>query len=188
MANSNANVITRDLHGKFGDQVVFRTSDGESITANVPDTYNATPSEAQLAVRERFKEATLWAKNTLADPDMLAAYSAKATGRMTAYTLAVADYLRAPKVTRIDVTGYSGHAGDIIFIKAIDDFKVKEVKVGIVGPDGNVLEKGNCVADANGIFWLYTATAENDPPQGTVITATAKDNPGNTGSMSVTIA
>lgn len=181
-------MITRNLHGKFGDQVVFRTSDGETITANVPDTYNSKPSEAQLAARERFREAVLWAKSTLADPEKLAEYSAKASRHMTAYTLAITDYLRAPKIIEIDVTNYSGHAGDLIAVKAIDDFKVKEVKVVIAGPDGTILEKGACELAVSGIYWMYTATAENDPPQGSVITATAKDNPGHTGTMSVTIA
>ena len=188
MANSTANVITRDLHGKFGDQVVFRTKDGETITANVPDTYNSRPSAAQLAVRERFHMAVLWARKFLADPDNLAAYAAKAKKRMTAYSTAIADYLRAPQVTGIDVTGYSGHAGNIIVVKAYDDFKVKEVRVVITGPNGNILEQGACVSDDYGVFWTYVATTENDPPQGLVITATAKDNPGNTGTMTVTIS
>ncbi len=188
MSNSNGNVITRGLHGKFGDQVVFRVKNGNSITANVPNIKQSKPVGGQAEVRERFRMAAQWAKKVLTDPVQLAAYKAKAKNNMTAFSTAVADFLCPPKVTGIDTSGYSGHAGDIIAVNASDNFNIKEVSVMLCRADGTLIEKGACQADDSGNGWNYTCEKDNDTPGGMKITAVAIDNPGHTGTLTVTVA
>ena len=187
MSNSRENVITRRLHGKFGDQVVFRTRNGKSVTADIPKRSRKQATTPQVHTRDRFKLASIWAKTTLEDPAMLAAYAAKATDGKTAYVLAVTDFLKPPRISEISVAGYSGHPGDVIRVAAFDDFMVVDVKVKIRDAAGTLLEEGTCLPDSRRMFWLYTATVEVTDLTGVEITAIATDNPDHTGEDTVVI-
>jgi hypothetical protein len=187
MSNSRENVITRRLHGKFGDQVVFRTRNGKSVTADVPKRSRKQAATTQVKTRDRFKLASIWAKSTLEDADMLAAYSAKATDGKTAYVLAVTDFLKPPRISEISVAGYHGHPGDVIRVAAFDDFMVVTVKVQIKDATGTLIEAGACQPDSRRMFWLYTATTEVIDLTGVEITAIATDNPEHTGEDTVVI-
>ena len=187
MSNSKENVITRHLHGKFGDQVVFRTRNGQSFASNMPKAASGSPSAAQLEVRDRFRMAAIWAKNALADPILLAAYQAKAKDGQTPYVLAMTDFLKPPRISEINDSGYNGHVGDEILVSAIDDFKVTGVSVVITDPSDVLIEEGQCQPDGTGMYWKYTATVEVAALSGVEITAVAKDNPGHTGESTVTL-
>ena len=187
MSNSKDNVITRNLHGKFGNQVVFKTRDGKSISANVPKTSTAAPVASQIATRDRFRKAVIWAKNALADPDQLAAYQAAATNDKTAFVVAVTDFLKPPRISEVDCSAYKGHAGDKIMVFAIDDFKVKEVSVKICDPAGTVIESGACQPDVSAQNWQYTSMTKIASLTGMVVTAKATDNPGHSVEAAVTL-
>jgi hypothetical protein len=58
---------------------------------------------------------------------MKAAYAAKAKKGWTAYNAAVADFLNAPDIDTIDLSGYTGQPGDPIRIIVTDDYKVQEL-------------------------------------------------------------
>ena len=185
MSNSRENVITRRLRGKFGDQVVFRTRNGKSFTANIPGKFKGTPGSAQVAARDRFRLASLWARAILANPEMAALYAARATNGRTPYVTALTDFLRPPRIAEIDCSGYHGHAGDEIRVSAFDDFRVKEVRVAILAADGTVLEEGTCVPDEFGMLWLYKATTDVLTLDGVTAHAIATDHPGHQGAGSV---
>ena len=187
MSNSRENVITRHLHGKFGDQVVFRTRNGQSIAANVPKAAKGNPTAAQVEVRDKFRMAAKWAKNVLADPIQLAVYQAKAKNGQTPFVLAVTDFLKPPRISEIDLSGYNGHVGDKILVSAIDDFNVKEVSLKITDPAGELIEEGQCQPDESDMYWQFTATVEVPSLSGVGITAVAMDNPGHTGESTVTL-
>lgn len=164
---------------------MFRTRNGKSITADVPKRTNKKPAISQVETRDKFRFASIWAKKILADPGMLAAYAEKATGGKTPYVIAMTDFLKPPRIPEISVSGYKGHAGDIISVTAFDDFKVTEVQVKIADAAGNLLEEGSCQPDSFGMYWLYTASTEVPDLAGLEITATATDNPGHTGEGTV---
>jgi hypothetical protein len=187
MSNSRENVITRSLHGKFGDQVVFRTRNGKSITADIPKRTGKKPAKSQVETRDRFKLASIWARTILADPGMLEAYTAKATNGKTPYVVAMTDYLKPPRISEISAATYKGHAGDVIRVAAFDDFMVAEVKVQIRDAGGNLLEEGACQPDSRRMYWLYVATTEVPSLPGVEITAIATDNPGHTGEGTLVI-
>ena len=187
MSNSRENVITRRLHGKFADQVVFRTRNGKSVTADVPKWSGKKPAASQVQVRDKFKLASIWAKTILTNPDMLAAYTAKATDGKTPYVVALTDYLKPPRISEISTSDYNGHAGDVIRVAAFDDFQVKDVRLRIMDANGNLLEEGACQPDSFGMYWLYNATSEVPVLTGVQITAIARDNPGHTGEEIIVI-
>ena len=173
------------MHGKFGDQLIFRLRDGKSVTANKPKRNLNPPAATQLETRDRFLLASIWAKSILKDPAQKSAYQANATKYKTAYVVAMTDYLKPPRILEIDLKNYEGHTGNVIRVVAFDDFVVTGVTVKLEDPAGNVIEEGACLPGTSEQYWLYTALFDVTPVTGVVVTATATDNPGNTGTASV---
>ena len=174
------NLITKGLSGQLGKALVFRKVGDRTIVATAPST-NADPTEPQKLQRERFKRAAIFAKAQLQDPAVKALYEleARRRGQPNAYNVAISDFFGAPQIGEIDLVAYQGKAGDIIQIKAIDDFDVQQVSVEIFNADGTRLEAGQAVQQNNSSVWIYTATAENANVSGSKIMAKAIDRPGN---------
>lgn len=82
----------------------------------------------------------------------------------------------------MDLSNYSGAAGDPIVIRAHDDFKVTRLLVVVSDASGQKFENGEAVETplASG-RWVYTAT--NAIPQGTTvrIAVAVNDQPGGKG-------
>ena len=180
MAQSKNNVITHGLSGKLGDLIVFRNLNGKTYVSSAPHERTGELSEAQKKNQKRFQEAVLYGKSVFADPATKAAYQAGAPVGQNAYNVAVADFMHAPNINEIDISGYSGKVGDQIKVNATDDFTVKEVAVGIFNEDGSEVEHGLAQLSANGVDWVYTATVNNDSLTGDKIVVQASDLPGHT--------
>jgi hypothetical protein len=179
MAESKNNVITHGLSGKFGDLVVFRQKAGKTLATKAPGERNTEPSPAQLAVRQRFQSASVYAKSVNADPAAKEQYAAVAENGQTAYNVAFADFFRAPDILEIDLSAYNGQAGQPIRVKVTDDFKVKTVKIQIHNADGSLVEEGLALQTGDGPDWTYTTMAINASLSGDKITVMATDNPAN---------
>lgn len=175
MAKVYNNIFVRGLTGSVGEQfVIKRTRSGKTIISNTPTYHeNRVFTPAQLEVHERFKEATLYAK----DAKTQAVYVEKAAGSgMTPYNAAVADWFHMPEVKEIDMQAWTGAVGDIIRIKAVDDVQVTQVNVVIMDHGGTVLEQGAAVKNDSG-WWTYvTQTVIGVSPR---VVASARDLPGN---------
>ena len=176
MAKVKLNPILEQLRGKVGD-LVFKRFGDEIIISRTPDMEGREWSEAQLAARERFRQASVYGKMVMADPDTKAVYEEAAQRRgQPMFSLTIADFLNAPSIDEVDVSEYGGAQGDIVRIQAHDDFEVTQVRVSITDSEGNVLESGDAVVSQG--FWTYTAPT--DVPTGTSvrISVTALDRPG----------
>jgi hypothetical protein len=169
MAKQKDNVVTHGLSGTIGGMLVFHQRAGQTVVAKTPTVSNVE-TEAQRAHRRRFQHAVLYSGGAAA---------AKAKRGQTARNVAVADFLRAPDIELIDLTGYHGKAGDTVRIEATDDFAVREVKVVISNADGSPVEEGYAKQEPTGYEWIYTATAGNDTLEGDRIEVYASDTPGN---------
>jgi hypothetical protein len=100
----------------------------------------------------------------------------------------VRDFLKPPVVKKIDVSNYKGAVGSVIVVNAKDDFRVALVKVSIHSSTGVLVEEGNAILDpVKRRLWNYTATQNNATLTGSVISATATDLPGNSGSLEITV-
>lgn len=179
MGKSDDNVLTHGLRGKIGDLLVFRIVDGKTIVGKAPSTANRTPSQKQLEQQEHFQEAVIYGKTVQVTPQLREQYETKIPEGKSVYQVALADFLKAPKIKEVDVNNYNGQPGSTIRIRATDDFKVKAVTVTINNSDGTLAESGNAIAEANGFDWVYTATASNTTLTGDKITIRASDIPGN---------
>jgi hypothetical protein len=137
-------------------------------------------SEKQIETQKRFQQAVIYAKVANSTPEMNERYIAKAKKLkgMTAYNVAVADFYNAPNIDTVDLSAYTGAAGDEIRIIASDDFAVKSVNVHISNVDGTLVEEGEAVSTVENL-WIYTAVVDNENPEGYKIVVTASDFPGN---------
>ncbi len=81
----------------------------------------------------------------------------------------------------------TGQIGDQIRVRAIDNFRVTEVKVSIHDASDTLVESGLATLSPNNIDWTYDATTLHSDLAGTKVTAEAKDTPGNKKLETVTI-
>jgi len=179
MAKVRNNILVRGLSGAVGEQFVIRKDKaGRTIVSNKPEfDENRQFSEAQLAQQEAFREASAYAQ-TAKDQEV---YVAKAEGTpLHPRNVAMADWLHEPQIKDIDLSGWSGLAGQVIRIQAVDDVQVRQVTVVITDEAGTVLEQGAAVK-GDDLWWDYTTTqpASGNPK----VIVSAEDLPGHIAKM-----
>ncbi len=180
MTKIKNNPIMKGASGMLGDVVVYREHRGNVVMSNRPKRSSIlTPSQEHA--RSNFLRAVKYAKRQVADPVAKVEYQPSPTSRFTsAYAVAVSDYLTAPTISLVDVSRYAGAVGDVIFIKASDDFKVVSVFVTILKADGSVLEQGEAVLQPDGVEeYDYTATVAFPKAPGMKVVVAVRDKPGN---------
>ncbi|MBI4672648.1 MAG: hypothetical protein HY741_13395 [Chloroflexi bacterium] len=92
MAKTKLNPILEQIRGQVGD-LVFKRYQGETILARKPDLEGVEPTAAQLAHRERFRQAALYGKLVLADPETKTIYEQAAQERgQPVFSLTLADF------------------------------------------------------------------------------------------------
>ena len=178
MAKVGKNVLTRGLSGKVGNLVVFRHNGDGTIMSAAPGKRTRPLTESQQLHLQQFKEAVIYAKSVMADPDKKAAYQAAVNNGRSAYNLAVADFIKPPVITEMDISNYTGQAGGKIRVRATDNFKISEIRVTIFKSDDTIVESGIATADVNGLDWFYLSTQVNNAMTGGRIVSTAIDLPG----------
>ena len=187
MARVTRNLLLQGLSGKISGLVVRQVGDQTIVQAAEAKGQRPARSPRQQAHLDRMYQAQLYAKAQLRDPAALALYTTGISTRCTsAYTVAVADYMKAPIVTALIINAYHGQPGDVIRVQATDNFAVTAVHVRISLPDGILLEEGPATLEPDG-SWCYLVTAAQPPAPGTTITATVHDRPGNTASHTATL-
>jgi hypothetical protein len=187
MSKFRFNEITHGLSGKFGALTVFKQVNGKTILARPPKKTEILPTANQLAVQEKFKMATVYAKNILVDPIIKNAYASKAKIGQTAFNVAFADFFNAPSLSLPQLNDYTGQIGDAILVRALDDFKVEQVTVSIFATDGTLIESGEAQLATNGLDWQYNTTALNAALTGSKVVFQATDLPGNTTTLEVNL-
>jgi hypothetical protein len=189
MANVNENLLVRGARGNVGKQFVYRKHGDNTTIARMPTVNkDAVPTEKQAANRESFADAATYAQGVMSSADLKKEYEKKATPGTTAFNIAFRDYLKAPVVNKIDISNYNGTVGSVVVVKAKDDFRVAQVKVSIHSSTGTLVEEGNAILNpVKRTLWNYVTTQNNSNLPGTIISATATDLPGNTGSLDITM-
>jgi hypothetical protein len=149
---------------------------------------NRKPTEKQEDLRENFSAATLYAQAALTNPESKKLYEKRANVSLSAFNVALRDYMKPPKVKKIITSSYTGNPASTIKVKAIDDFRVKAVKVTIHNAAGDLVEEGEATLDPlNKVIWNYAATQLIAILPGSKIKAVAEDIPGNTGELEITL-
>ncbi len=190
MANINENLLVKGARGNVGKQFVYRKHGNDTMIARMPRfNEKAASTEEQLAKRELFASAAMYAQGAIKSAELKKEYQKKAPPGKTAYNMALRDFLKAPVVKKINTEKYNGTPGSTIIIHAKDDFRVAEVKVSIYrASTGDLLEEGYAtLAPINREQWIYTASQVNAVAEPLKIVATATDVPGNTAVLEATV-
>lgn len=188
MADINS-IITGKLNGLLGKELVFREWGGKTIVAKAPRKRKTAPSPEQEELQEKFLLASRYAKAVVkaTDQSMAQGYATVLRPRQNVYSRALEDFLSSPKVKRINTSNYHGTVNDKILVRAVDDFRVVDVRVEIYAPNGTLLEKESADMHSNGLDWTYSVQQANNLLPGTKIKAIATDVPGNEGTLEVTL-
>ena len=179
MAKIKLNPIFEQAHGSVGDLVLKQYGDDLVISRKGdPNSGEATP--AQLAARARFRQAVLYGRQVMADPQVKAQYVkvAKAKGQRL-FSLVVADFFNAPTVDDVELDGYTGQVGDEIIVLAHDDFIVSSVHVEVSDASQAVIESGAASEfPAGSGRWVYAATVNVAASTQVTVRVVATDRPG----------
>jgi hypothetical protein len=188
MSKIKNNPLLKGLSGMLGDVIVFRESRGGMVMANRPKK-PATPSGHQLVTKDKFMEATAYAKGQMLDALSKAEYQAAVNDKTnSAYAVALTDYLKGPRIMSVNVADYNGAIGSRIDIRAIDNFRVQSVRVEIRDSLNAILEQGEAVNDPiNSIFWFYTAQQNIAIAAGMNVRVVVTDKPGNATTQQVVL-
>ena len=174
MARIKNNFAMEGMTGKIGNIFVYRHRNGKTIVSKTPNK-TAPLSEKQKGQTQRFKLAINYASQ-----------EAKKKQNVSAYNVAVADYLTSPIINNID---YSGYTGDVtnqkIIIELDNNTKVIKVNVKIVAKDKSTLEEGEATLLKG--KWQYATTSVNATVQGTKIIVSVTDRPNNTTKKEITL-
>lgn len=91
MARIKKNLITADLQGSIGKQVVFRVRNGKTFASKYPDMSQVKPSRKQLREKSRFAKAVAFAQSIINDPKKKAAY--KTENGQSVFNAAISQYM-----------------------------------------------------------------------------------------------
>lgn len=174
MGKIKNNVVTKGFSGKFGDDLVFRQVDNQTIFAKRSLT-SGVASSRQTEIRNKFTDASNFASAAIDNEQASLTYKlmAEVQGLKSAYVAAMTDYLTLPEIGGVYAAAYKGQVGDTFNIRPRVPYKVISIEVRIVDADGNEIESGS--ATANELKWKYTATVANANVRGSRLLLTARD-------------
>lgn len=185
---STTTELTKTYSGLLGNLVVVKSRKGKSIITMPPVKPEKKLTEKQVNARKNFCDAANYARVVMEkEPELLAAYAARAQKGVSSYIMAVTDFLKPPYVDRIDTSVYNGNVGDKIRVEAGDDFAVEHVSVQIFDASGAMIEHGPCELNARISRWEFTAAVAVTNLTGITITATATDFPNHSTTRSITL-
>ena len=138
-------------------------------------------SQAEVAHRQDFAQAATWAKAALQDEELRPFYEALGKKRdIPARAAAVSDFLKRPTLEALDLSEYTGQAGDPIYFMASDNAGLVDATVTIGDGNGTVFESGAAVeVDADTGYWMYTAQSALPEVSLAAVNVRVSDRPGN---------
>ena len=181
MASVKLNPAFDEVRGRFGNLIFKKLGDREYM-ARMPSLTGLTVTDAQKAVRDKFRKASWYGKMVMADEQARKLYEELAKSRkQPLYSLIMEDFLTDPRVDEVDLSAYSGQAGEKIYVLATDDVQVASVRVAIARGSGEPIESGAAVKAADGSGrWLYTTSASAPPGTPLKVQVSVTDRPGHT--------
>ena len=184
MSRTRNNVITRYTSGSMGDAVF--TSDGNMRSK--PDISQRVWSTSQKSHLTRFQEAKNFARMAISDPELNAYYARLAASKhgLGAWHMAIRDYYYPPSILSADFRNFTGKSGNSISICPDDEFKVMEVGISFLSPQGTMLEEGHQIINDLIEYWHYNLKTDLELVSGLTITIYVTDGPGNITQESLT--
>jgi hypothetical protein len=173
MAIVRDNIIMEGVRGMLGG-VVFRNIRGKTIMSNKPKP-PSRQSQEQRANRDRFRNATIYAKAMMHDPLKKEYYRRKAVklALPNAYTAAITDYMRRITITDI-VTKETKTGTDIVFTARKQDFTINCLTIKALNAAGIDTPSSNATRLYGAVWKLSIAKL----PEGTALQFMMTDDTG----------
>lgn len=172
---------TSPLYGTQGllGGLLFRTVGNKTVVSTHQPASRKKQSELQRHNRNKFAQASRYAKEALRDPARREYYTkqAKKLKVTSAYTAAITDFMRKGKIEHIDTSKYT-KKGTITIKARKKDLDLAEITVRITTPQGHQLAYGPAVRTSTGV-WTYRHPGNAQQHQTANITVEAKDRAGN---------
>ncbi|MGC3947019.1 MAG: hypothetical protein QM762_21295 [Chryseolinea sp.] len=171
------NPAMKGASGTLGGALTYRRVGDRTIVAQKGKKREKLSAKQEVQVAS-FTKASSYAKRALMKPEMKALYERgidKKKHITNAYTVAIQDFLKPPVIHEIDTKDYSGEAGQLIRVRASDNFKVKSVTVSVANAEGEMVETGEALERGKKGLWRYTTTIRRMIVKGSMITAVARD-------------
>jgi hypothetical protein len=187
MSDVELNETIDGYRGSIG-KLIFKKYRGRIIVCR-KGVITKPPTEAQLASRADFQDASAFARTVKANPALLAFYEPIAKQRqVTVRVVAMGDYLKKPTIRPLDLSTYNGRIGDVIKIRADDDLGLAELNVKIVAQDGTPIESDQAVEEGEcSGKWIYTTTKPVVPGTDVFIEVKGVDHAGNEAQITVNL-
>ncbi|MGB3182000.1 MAG: hypothetical protein WBB45_11455 [Cyclobacteriaceae bacterium] len=179
MAVIEKNPWIKGARGMVMDSIVYRQRAGRTIVSAKPRRSARPPSEKQLQHRERFREASRYAKGAARHAIKGPLYAKQADGFNSAYNIALKDYLKAPVIHEVDLNTFRGRRGDILGVYAEDNFGIAELKVSLINEAGEILAYGRAEEVIDNTYFTYRLTTDLPVGDVRVLRAEARDHAGN---------
>jgi len=179
MATLIPNSLVGILHGKLGNLVFVRGKDGRIWVRHRP-VRQASITPGELKGQGLLAAANRYVGEIRQQPERYAIYrsAARLAGKRDC-DLAKADFFHAPIIEDIDLSAYTGAAGEAIRVQARDDFEVMAVEVAVSDIGGIPLEQGSAMLDAQSGRWIYVTQGGVSSAQSiVVVAANASDRAG----------
>jgi hypothetical protein len=166
------------LHGRVDKNFYFRVVNGKTYMSAMPKKRTTKKGVIQKEC-SKFRLAVVYALLARNNAALVKLYKPKARGFNSVYTMAIADFMKAPEIVTVFHNDYTGQPGSEIRITVKNIIRVRSVTVTITGADGKQIEEGEAILLKNGSSWNYQAVSENSTTFRTTILVTAIDYPGN---------
>ncbi|MEO5977943.1 MAG: hypothetical protein ABIS36_07325 [Chryseolinea sp.] len=179
MAIVKNNPLLHGVSGKIGEMII-RQYNGKTVVSKRPEKSNVS-TQSQREKRNRFSEASRYARTHMNNPELKAMYETGMTEKKRSpYLVATTDFLTPPTVHHVVMPKSPGRVGAKLQIKATDDFKVVSVKVSILDYDGKLVESGNAKpAPSSKTHWNYKLKITSALSSENVVIVEASDFAGN---------
>jgi len=153
MATVGTNPIVDGLSGMLGG-LVFKNLRGKTFVSKSPQPPQRQSAQ-QKANRSKFHDASEWAKKILLDADKKAYYQKKAKKLKlpNAYTAAITDYMRRPKLT-----SSTNHDKSVTCYVEKKNFALQQVEVVLRNTTNDGEEVRLAAASAG--EWMFRLTKE----------------------------
>jgi hypothetical protein len=169
------------MHGANVVKISDQEKLSDSSTLKSASEGLSPEEKARKERKHKLQQAVLYGKSALQDASKKSAY--QQVDRENAFDVAFADFLNAPSIDSIDLSGYNGRIGSRISVTVVDDFQVEAVYLKIQNADGSIADEGYAEPGLFRTEWIFTANQDNPVLKGDKITILATDLPGNDSRM-----
>src|ERR1035438_1477286 len=143
------------IHGKFGKDLIFRDSNGQTIASNVSGK-KVKATDKRLVQQAKFKAISPLAKEAIADPVKRARYESLREIGQTAYNVAFSE-LYEKYFPGGEIAGNKKkRRARKIRPKAVKGRRVKDITLVITTAKNTFIESGVIPPDAYNLDWLFT--------------------------------